>query len=42
MEHLGGKKTCKYYKTCDNTENCSRCKGYKNASKNKKKLQQID
>lgn len=25
---MGGKKTCKYYKTCGNSENCLRCKGY--------------
>lgn len=24
----GGKTTCKYYKACGNTENCSRCKAY--------------
>ena len=24
----GGKISCKYYKVCGNTENCSRCEGY--------------
>ena len=28
MERLGGKKTCRYYKTCGNVENCLYCKGY--------------
>lgn len=27
-EMCGGKKTCKYYKACGNTENCSRCTAY--------------
>lgn len=31
--HLGGKKTCKYYKTCGNVNNCLRCKGYEKAKK---------
>lgn len=26
--HTGGKTKCKYYDTCGNKENCSRCKGY--------------
>lgn len=30
---LGGKKTCKYYKACGNTENCSRCKAYEKGGK---------
>lgn len=37
MEHLGGKKTCKYYKTCGNTENCIRCKAYEKEQKKNKK-----
>lgn len=28
MNGLGGKKTCKYYNTCGNVDNCKRCKGY--------------
>lgn len=30
---LGGKKTCKYYKTCGNKDNCLRCKGYEKEKK---------
>lgn len=33
MNGLGGKKTCKYYKTCGNTDNCKGCKGYKKEKK---------
>lgn len=29
----GGKRTCKYYTACGNTENCKRCTSYE---KNKK------
>lgn len=32
---LGGKKTCKYYATCGNVANCSRCKGYEKKAKKK-------
>lgn len=35
MNELGGKKTCKYYKTCGNKENCVNCKGYKKEKKRK-------
>ena len=28
MDNCGGKKSCKYYKACGNTENCKRCAGY--------------
>lgn len=24
----GGKRTCKYYRVCGNTENCKRCTSY--------------
>lgn len=24
----GGKRTCKYYKACGNTENCKRCQSF--------------
>ena len=34
----GGKKTCKYYKTCGNTENCKRCKGYEKKTAKKEGL----
>lgn len=30
---MGGKKTCKYYKTCGSSENCLRCKGYEKKGK---------
>lgn len=30
------KKTCKYYKACGNSENCSRCKGYEKKKKENK------
>lgn len=33
---IGGKKTCKYYGTCGNTENCSRCKAYEKEKRNGK------
>lgn len=33
----GGKTTCKYYKTCGNTENCSRCQAYEKADSKEKK-----
>lgn len=36
--HLGGKKTCKYYAACGNTENCKRCEGYEKTKKNKKEM----
>ena len=32
----GGKKTCKYYNTCGNAENCKCCKGYEKTKKSKK------
>lgn len=35
MNGLGGKKTCKYYSTCGNVNNCLRCKGYEKKKKNK-------
>lgn len=33
MNPCGGKKTCKYYNTCGNSENCLRCKGYEKKRK---------
>lgn len=34
----GGKRTCKYYTACGNTENCKRCTSYeKEKIKNKTK-----
>ena len=37
-DRLGGKKTCKYYNTCGNADNCWRCKGYaKETQKSKQK-----
>lgn len=35
-KNLGGKKTCKYYNTCGNTDNCSRCKGYEKKKESKR------
>lgn len=29
-----GKRTCKYYKTCGNAENCKRCQSYEKEKKN--------
>ena len=29
----GGKRTCKYYKACGNTENCKRCTSYEKEKK---------
>ena len=34
--NMGGKKTCKYYKTCGNTENCKRCTAYEKKKEKKK------
>lgn len=28
MSTCGGKRTCKYYKTCGSTENCKRCSAF--------------
>ena len=28
IETRSGKRTCKYYKTCGNAENCKRCKSF--------------
>ena len=36
MQNCGGKKTCKYYKTCGNSENCKRCTGYYKEKKGRK------
>lgn len=36
MNNLGGKKTCKYYATCGNKDNCSRCQGYEKRKKIKR------
>lgn len=36
MDNCGGKKSCKYYKACGNTENCKRCAGYEKTKKAKK------
>lgn len=36
MNGLGGKKTCKYYKTCGNTENCKNCNGYEKERKTRR------
>lgn len=33
MKTTGGKKTCKYYNACGNTENCLRCKAYVKANR---------
>ena len=33
----GGKKTCKYYKSCGNSENCLRCKSFEKVKKNEKR-----
>ena len=33
---MGGKKTCKYYKTCGNTENCKNCKSYEKEKKTRR------
>lgn len=33
MDNCGGKKTCKYYKACGNTDNCRRCGGYEKRKK---------
>ena len=38
ITHDGGKKTCKYYATCGNTENCKRCSGYEKKSAKKRKV----
>ena len=32
----GGKKTCKYYRTCGNTENCSRCRSFEKENRKMK------
>ena len=29
----GGKRTCKYYTACGNTENCKRCTSYEKVRK---------
>lgn len=34
MTTYGGKKTCKYYKTCGSINNCICCKGYEKGKKN--------
>lgn len=31
----GGKRSCKYYKACGNTENCLRCTSFVKTKKNK-------
>lgn len=36
----GGKRTCKYYTACGNTENCKRCTSYEKI-KNKMTLKKI-
>lgn len=36
MQTCGGKRTCKYYKTCGNTENCRRCNSFEKQKKEKK------
>lgn len=33
----GGKRTCKYYKACGNTENCKRCTSYEKNKNTKNK-----
>ena len=35
MNNCGGKKSCKYYKVCGNTENCKHCTGYEKVKKSK-------
>ena len=34
---MGGKKSCKYYETCGNTENCKKCAGYEKKKEQKPK-----
>lgn len=36
MKSTGGKKDCKYYEACGNTENCARCTSYEKNRKSKK------
>lgn len=36
LEHLGEKKSCKYYNACGNVENCLNCTGYVKKKKEKK------
>ena len=39
---MGGKKTCKYYKTCGNSENCLYCKAYeKERKKNNGRINKV-
>lgn len=37
----GGKRSCKYYKVCENTENCMRCISYRKETKEREKRKAV-